>query len=129
MKCQVLCQYYSEKQSEIPKLTKELQINSEKVDFENDLIQFDDIDINDGIIYFYFVINKSVLQETNRLFLRDIGEKKDPVELSFFVGNYTTFKISVKIYKGEKIKEKDNNIKNVALPLLSQIINPIIKKI
>ena len=65
----------------------------------------------------------------NRLFLRDIGEKKDPVELSFFVGNYTTFKISVKIYKGEKIKEKDNNIKNVALPLLSQIINPIIKKI
>ena len=137
LKCQVLCQYYSEKPSEIliPKLTKELQINSEKVDFENDLIQFDDIDINDGIIYFYFVINKSVLQETNtdtptynRLFLRDIGEKKDPVELSFFVGNYTTFKISVKIYKGEKIKEKDNNIKNVALPLLSQIINPIIKK-
>ena len=117
------------------KITKELQITSEKVDFENELIQFDDIDINDGIIYFFFVINKSVLQEKNtdvptynRLFLRDFGEKNDPIELSFFVGNYTTFKITIKIFKTKEIKEKDNSIKNIAIPFLSQLINPILKK-
>ncbi len=103
---QVLCQYYPNEESNdyIPKITKEIPITSELINYENELIQFDNIDINQGVIYFMFVINKSVLRETNteiptysRLVLKDFGLTPNPIQISFFVGYYTSFKITLKI--------------------------------
>ena len=84
------------------KATKEVTMTSELINFENDLIKFENIDINDGMIYFFFVINKEILQENNsdlssynRLVLSEVGVRKDPIELSFLVGDYTLFNISI----------------------------------
>ena len=40
------------------KISKEFPITSELVNFENDLIKLDNINIKNGIVYFFFVINK-----------------------------------------------------------------------
>ena len=97
------------------KISKEFPITSELVNFENDLIKFDNIDINNGIVYFFFVINKVILHETNtdvptynRLILREVGLRPEPIELTFFIGNYTTFKISFKLSNQIENKEEDN---------------------
>ena len=86
-----------------------MPITSEIVNFGRDLIKFDNIDINQGIIYFFFVINKVALRETNShipiyntLTLRNIGLRPEPIEISFFVGNYTTFKITLIIAEENK---------------------------
>jgi len=122
----VLCQYYSNDQKNIllSKTTKEFPIASELIDFENDLIRFEEININDGIIYFFFVINEVVMQETNtdvptynRLILNEVGIRKEPIDLSFLVGNYTKFKISIKITNKNNIEEDKNNNLN------SEVIN------
>ena len=77
--CQALCQYFSNEKSIflLSQATKEIPMTSELIDFENELIRFENIDINDGIVYFFFVVNKSILQENdsdissyNRLILR-----------------------------------------------------------
>ena len=118
--CLVACQYYSIKQSKVilTKYTKELSVNSDNIEFENELIKFDNINIKDGIIYFFFVINGVALQETNtdvptynRLILDELGIRPTPVKLSFFVGNYTTFNITIKMDKMEvkEIKDKKGN--------------------
>lgn len=102
LSCQVLCQYYSNQHTEFlsSKLTKEIEMTSELIDFQNELIKFDNTDINDGIIYFFFVINKEVLQQNNselssynRLILSEFGLRNDPIKLSFLVGEYTIFNI------------------------------------
>ena len=56
LNCQVVCQYYPNEQSNeaISKPTKEYPLKSETVIFEKDLIKFDNIDINEGLIYFFF---------------------------------------------------------------------------
>ena len=78
------------------------------------------------MIYFFFVINKAIIQENNtdvptynRLILKEVGIRPEPIELYFFVGNYTTFKISLKIIN----QIENNKIINNNLLLLSQILN------
>ena len=90
-------------------------MTSELINFENDLIKFENIDINDGMIYFFFVINKEILQENNsdlssynRLVLSEVGVRKDPIELSFLVGDYTLFNISIIIKNIIETKEEIN---------------------
>ena len=97
------------------KATKEVTMTSELINFENDLIKFENIDINDGMIYFFFVINKEILQENNsdlssynRLVLSEVGVRKDPIELSFLVGDYTLFNISIIIKNIIETKEEIN---------------------
>ena len=131
LNCQVLCQYYPNEQSNeaISKPTKEYPLKSETVIFEKDLIKFDNIDINEGLIYFFFVINKAILQESNvptynRLILKEVGFRIEPIELSFFVGNYTTFRISLKLTKQiETIEENKKNIEENSPLSLSQILD------
>ena len=92
-----------------------MPITSELVIFGNDLIKYDNIDINQGIIYFFFLINKAPIRETNSnipsyntLLLRNIGLRSEPIEISFFVGNYTTFKVTLRITN--EIKEENKKI-------------------
>ena len=94
-------------------------MTSELIDFGNELIKFENIDINDGIIYFFFVINKEVLQENNsdissynRLILSEVGIREGPLELSFSVGDYTQFKVTIKINITREIKEESNKNKS-----------------
>ena len=132
LNCQVLCQYYPNDQSNdsISKPTKEYPLKSETVIFEKDLIKFENININEGLIYFFFVINKSILQETNtsvptynRLILKEVGLRQDPIELSFFVGNYTTFRISLKLTNQLETKEENKDIADNTPISLNQILD------
>ncbi len=75
-------------------------------------MKFENINIKEGIIYFFFVINGVTIQETNsdaqaynKLILNELGIRPKPIELSFFVGNYTTFRISIKMNKTENKEE------------------------
>ena len=47
----------------ISKNSKEFPITSELIIFENDLIRFSDIDIKDGIIHFFLLINGEDFKE------------------------------------------------------------------
>ena len=118
-----MCQYFTTEKSEAisSKASKEFPLNSESINFENDTIKFDNIDISKGIIYFFFVINKSVIEEKNtevptynRLFLKDVGIREKPIDLFFLVGNYTTFNVTIKIgnIAGAKAVKKDANENN-----------------
>ena len=106
-------------------------MTSELIDFENELIRFENIDINDGIVYFFFVVNKSILQENdsdissyNRLILSEVGIREGPLELSFSVGDYTQFKVTIKINITKEIKEESNKKNEEVNPIpLSQIID------
>ena len=96
-----------------------MPITSELVKFGSDLIKYDNININQGIIYFFFVINKVAIRETNSnipsyntLLLKNIGLRPEPIEISFFVGNYTTFKITLKIANNIKEENKKINKEN-----------------
>ena len=67
-------------------------------------------------MYFFFVVNKEVYQEANcdmptynRLILNEVGIRKDPVDLSFLLGNYTKCKISIKITNKNYIKGENKN--------------------
>ena len=75
------------------------------------------------LFLFFFLINGEAFKDTNaeepsynRLFLNEIGIKKEPIELSFSLGNYIKFKISLKITSNqltsEGQKEKDNKEKD-----------------
>ena len=107
-------------------------MTSELIDFGNELIKFENIDINDGIIYFFFVINKEVLQENNsdissynRLILNEVGIRNVPIELSFMVGDYTKFKVSIKISNIIEVKQEEtiNKRKETFLTPKSKISN------
>ena len=126
--CQILCQYYADEKliSPISKISKEFPISSDIVNLFGDTMIFDNININEGLIYFFFTINKAIIQETNtnvptynRLILKEVGIRPEPIELYFFVGNLTTFKISLKITNH---KENNKNINNNLIPL-NQILN------
>ena len=126
--CQILCQYYADEKliSPISKISKEFPISSDIVNLFGDIMIFDNININEGLIYFFFTINKAIIQETNtnvptynRLILKEVGIRPEPIELYFFVGNLTTFKISLKITNH---KENNKNINNNLIPL-NQILN------
>ena len=86
-----------------PKKTDEFPIIYENINFENNLIRFIDVDINDGSIYFYFEINGEQYQDPysyysyNRLVLNEIGIRFEPLELTFPIGSQVVFTISVRI--------------------------------
>ena len=71
-------------------------------------------------MYFFFAINKEVFQESNtdmptynRLILNEVGVRKAPIDLSFLLGNYIKFKISIKITnKNDKSNLNNEFIKN-----------------
>ena len=96
-------------------MTKEIEINSAFIDYNKELITFDDVDINDGEIVFSLMVNGITFEEKNtdtptyyKLNLKEVEIKPDHVEKSFFVGNLTAFNISIKIIEIESNEENKN---------------------
>ena len=74
---------------------------SESINFENELIYFNDIDIRDGIIYLYFLINgvEYVDQNENpenKIVLNNIGIKLKPIEKSLLVTNDVSLTLTIR---------------------------------
>ena len=124
------CKYYSNEQKQFlnVKLTKEVQVKSELIDFESEIIKFIDVDLGDSTIFFFLIINNNEYQETNsnvpnfnRLILNDFGIRQDPFELSFQVGDFSVFKISVRIMN--KIYVKDPKKGSKPLISLNDMVN------
>lgn len=97
-------------------MTKEIVVNSAFIDFNEEIIIFDDVDMNEGEILFSLMINDITFEEKNtdtptnyKLNLKEIGIKPEHIEKSFFVGNLTVFNISIKIMEIES-NEKNKNI-------------------
>ena len=90
----------------ISKSSKEFPITSELIIFENDLIRFSDIDIRDGLVYFYLLINgKDYIDQNkvkNKLDLNKIGIKLRAVERIIYITNDTFLKITVRILNKEQ---------------------------
>ena len=96
-------------------MKKEIEINSAFIDYNKELITFDDVDINDGEIVFSLMVNGITFEEKNtdtptyyKLNLKEVEIKPDHVEKSFFVGNLTAFNISIKIIEIESNEENKN---------------------
>ena len=96
------------------KLTKEFSIKSELIDLENEIIKFDNVDIKDGIIYFYFIIDgelihliqgKNEISTNSKIVLSDIGIQPKFNEFTFIEKDLNEFKISVKIKGNESIED------------------------
>ena len=124
------CKYYSNEQKQFlnVKLTKEVPVKSELIDFESEIIKFIDVDLGDSTIFFFLIINNNEYQETNsnvpnfnRLILNDFGIRQDPFELSFQVGDFSVFKISVRIMN--KIYVKDPKKGSKPLISLNDMVN------
>lgn len=124
------CKYYSNEQKQYLdiKLTKEVPVKSELIDFENETIKFIDVDLGDCTIVFFLIINKNEYQEANsktpnfnRLILNDFGIRQDPFEVSFQVGDFSIFKISVRIMN--KIYVKDHKKGSKPLISLNEMVN------
>jgi len=126
----VACKYYSNEQKQFLdiKLTKEVPIKSELIDFESEVIKFSDVDLGDCTIFFSLIINNNEYQESNskvpnfnRLILNDFGVRQDPFEVSFQVGDFSIFKISVRIMN--KIYVKDYKKGSKTLISLNDMVN------
>ena len=124
------CKYYSNEQKQFldVKLTKEVPIKSELIDFESEVIKFSDVDLGDCTIFFSLIINNNEYQEANskvpnfnRLILNDFGVRQDPFEVSFQVGDFSIFKISVRIMN--KIYVKDYKKGSKTLISLNDMVN------
>ena len=101
--CQVSCEYLSEENSNhsLTKTTKEFKIESEIIDFNSELIRFNNININDGLLYFNLIINGEEYElktdkEYNKIVLNKIGIKLRPVEISLLIANDISFNITIR---------------------------------
>ena len=112
----------------ISKNSKEFPITSELILFENDLIRFSDIDIKDGIIHFFLLINgedfKEQNKETNKLILNKIGIKLRAVERTISIAKDVFLKITVRSLNKEQdefyFKKKNSPKKIVEAPISFQ---------
>ena len=101
--CQVSCEYLSEENSNhsLTKTTKEFKIESETIDFNSELIRFNNININDGLLYFNLILNGEEYEvktdkEYNKIVLNKIGIKLRPVEISLLIANDISFNITIR---------------------------------
>ena len=99
-------------------MTKEIEIDSAFIDYNKELITFDDIDINEGEIIFSLMVNDITFEEKNtniptyyKLNLKEIDIKPEHIEKSFFVENLTAFNISIRIIEIESNEENKNSKK------------------
>ena len=99
-------------------MTKEIEIDSAFIDYNKELIIFDDVDINEGEIIFSLMVNDITFEEKNtniptyyKLNLKEIDIKPEHIEKSFFVGNLTAFNISIRIIEIESNEENKNSKK------------------
>ena len=85
------------------KTTKDYQITSEIIEFENELIKFNSINFNQGLLYFYFLVNGKEYEEKNnkekeynKILLNKVGIKYKPLNIALLVSNDVSIKITIK---------------------------------